>query len=199
MDSGLEEIPILARSDNDRVVRRVLGHYDAPAFIRRARRVQEALDSLLVSCRQQREQWLRMPRLHLGVLKGLASDWHRLRPWLIDDDQLVLLRDLETELAPQLRLKIEPTSSGRMLHRVLRTLRDSLETFNRRWLEFLATFDLTSVNEARDGYNRYYLLEKECAMRSVRLARQGFKRLESLTIGELMTMLPILPIPKLID
>jgi hypothetical protein len=180
MDSGLEEIPILARSDNDRVVRRVLGHYDAPAFIRRARRVQEALDSLLVSCRQQREQWLRMPRLHLGVLKGLASDWHRLRPWLIDDDQLVLLGELETELT-------------------LRALTESLETFNRRWLKFLATIDLTSVNEARDGYNRYYLLEKECAMRSVRLARQGFKRLESLTIGELMTMLPILPIPKLID
>jgi len=74
-----------------------------------------------------------------------------------------------------------------------------LETFNRRWFDFLPTVDLTAVNEARDGYNRYYLLEKECAMRSPRLARQGFERLECFTIGELMTMLPILPIPKLID
>jgi hypothetical protein len=86
-----------------------------------------------------------------------------------------------------------------MLPRTLRTLRESLETFNRRWLDFLPTVDMTPVNEARDGYNRYYLLEKECAMRSPRVARQGFERLESFTISELMKMLPILPIPKLID
>jgi len=81
----------------------------------------------------------------------------------------------------------------------LRALRESLATFNRRWLEFLPTIDLTSVNEARDGYNRYYLLEKECATRSPRLARQGFQRLELFTVQELTAMLPILPIPKLIE
>jgi len=193
------DIPVLARNDDDRVAQRVLGHYDAPAFIHRARRVQEALDHLLTRCRQQREQWLRMPRLHLGMLKSLAGDWQRLQPWLVNEDQINLLRELETELAPRLQTKIEPTTSARLLQRSLRTLRDSLETFNRRWLDFLPTVDLTAVNKARDGYNRYYLLEKECAMRSPRLAWQGFKRLESFTIGELMTMLPILPIPKLID
>jgi len=133
------------------------------------------------------------------MLKSLAGDWHRLQPWLLDEDQIVLLRELEIELAPRLRIRIEPTSSERKLQQALRVLRDNLETFNRRWLDFISTVDLTQVNEARDGYNRYYLLEKECAMRSPRLARQGFERLECFTIGELMTMLPILPIPKLIN
>jgi hypothetical protein len=195
----LVDIPVLARNDNDRVAQRVLGHYDAPAFIRRARRVQEALDLVLSRCRQQRDEWLMMPRLRLGMLRALAGDWHRLQPWLANKDQLVRLQDLEKELTPRLRVRIESTPSGRKLQRALRALRDSLETFNRRWVNFLSTVDLTSVNKAREGYNRYYLLEKECAMRSPRMARQGFKRLESFTIGELMTMLPILPIPKLID
>src|SRR5260370_39468181 len=127
-----------------------------------------------------------MRRFNIGMLKGLAGDWLRLQSWLTNEEQVVRLRELETELAPRLRTKIEPTSSRRMLQRSLRTLRDSLETFNRRWVNFLPTVDLTSVNKARDGYNRYYLLEKERAMRSPRLARQGFKGLESFTIGELM-------------
>ncbi len=190
---------ILNHNDDNRLIQHVLGHYDAPAFIRRARRVQEALDHLLTRCRQQRDQWLTMPRLRLGILRNLAGDWHRLRPWLLDEDQIVLLRELEIELAARLRIRIEPTSWERKLQRSLRALRESLATFNRRWLEFLPTIDLTSVNEARDGYNRYYLLEKECATRSPRLARQGFQRLELFTVQELTAMLPILPIPKLIE
>ena len=91
-----------------------------------------------------------MPRLHLGMLKSLAGDWQRLQPWLVNEDQINLLRELETELAPRLQTKIEPTTSARLLQR------------------FLPTVDLTAVNKARDGYNRYYLLEKECAMRSPR-------------------------------
>jgi hypothetical protein len=194
----MEDVPILSRNDDNRLVQRVLGLYDAPAFIRRAGRVQEALDHLLASCRRQRDQWLTMPRLHLGMLRDLAGDWHRLLPWLIDEEQVVLLEELEIELAPRLRIRIEPTSSGRKLQRALWALRESLETFNRRWLDFLPSVDLTPVNEARNGYNCYYLLEKECAMRSARLARQGFKRLDFFTTSELMKLLPPLPIPELI-
>ena len=194
----MDEMVILGRSDEHRFVQRVLGHYDAPAFIRRARLVQETLDHLLARCWQQRDQWLAMPRLHLGLLKGLSGEWSRLRPWLLDDDQIVILQELESELSPQPRVRVEATSSGRILQRALRTLHESLQAFNRRWLDFLRAVDLAAVNEARDGYNRYYLLEKECAVRSARLARQGFKRLGSFTLEELMTVLPTLPIPKLI-
>ena len=149
--------------------------------------------------RQQRDQWLAMPRLHLGLLKGLSGEWSRLRPWLLDDDQIVILQELESELSPKLRARVEATSSTRILQRALRTLHESLQAFNRRWLDFLRAVDLTPVNEARGGYNRYYLLEKECAVRSGRLARQGFMRLEPFTMDELMKTLPDLPIPKHIE
>jgi hypothetical protein len=79
----------------------------------------------------------------------------------------------------------------------VRELAESLERFNRRWLEFLRGVDVGPVNELRDGYNRYYLLEKECALRSPRLARQGFTRLEPLTVAELTALLPPLPVPQL--
>jgi hypothetical protein len=64
---------------------------------------------------------------------------------------------------------------------------------------FLHTVNVTPVNELRAAYNRYYLLEKECALRSVRLARQGFRRLEPLTVEELALLLPLLPVPELND
>jgi hypothetical protein len=64
---------------------------------------------------------------------------------------------------------------------------------------FLANVDLTAVNELREGYNRYYVLEKECAVRSARIARQGFTPLPPLTHDELMSQFPLLPVPRLRD
>jgi len=174
-----------------------LGNYDAPAFVRRAQRVDEALDHLLANCWRQRDQWLMIPRLRLGLLGALAGEWEQLRPMLADDAQVDLLQELEMELSPRLRVKIEPTTSERKLERALGDLRESLEIFNRRWQAFLATVDRVRVNESREAYNRYYLLEKECALRSPLLARQGFRRLPSFTVNELTTLLPVLPIPKL--
>jgi len=193
----VDAVPL--RNDEHRIMQRFLGQYDAPAFIRRARRVQEALDLVLARCRRQRDEWLMMPRLRLGMLRALAGDWSRLQPWLADEDQLVLLQNLEKELTPRLRVTIEPTSSKRRLQRALISLQESLEIFNSRWLDFLPTVDLTPVNEAREGYNRYYLLEKECAVRSPRLARMGFQRLNPMTLEELQTILPSLPAPRLVS
>jgi hypothetical protein len=102
-------------------------------------------------------------------------------------------------LDPQLRLPVEPTSSTRKLRRTLGELVESVERFNQHWLAHLETVDLTRVNELRDGYNRYYVLEKECALRSPRLARLGFRRLEPLTREELTALLPSLPVPRLQD
>jgi hypothetical protein len=55
------------------------------------------------------------------------------------------------------------------------------------------------VNEARDGYNRYYVLEKECAIRSALLARRGFCRLEPFTLEQLAALVPELPVPRLAE
>lgn len=54
-----------------------------------------------------------------------------------------------------------PTTSSRALRRALRELTESIERFNQRWQEFLQGVDVSHVNELRDGYNRWYVLEKE--------------------------------------
>jgi hypothetical protein len=104
------------------------------------------------------------------------------------------LQDLYSTLDPQLRVTVEPTCSPRVLYRALRELAESAERFNRRWREFLEKMDLSKVNEMREGYNRHYLLEKECALRSPRLARQGFAPLAPATLEELTRSLPSLPV-----
>jgi hypothetical protein len=195
----VDEIAILGRDDERHSVKRFLAQYDVPAYVRRARQVEEAFEQLLRQCQQQREELLTMVRTRIGVVQALAGGWEVLRPWLKDENQISSLRHLHNVLRPQPRFPPGPTSSMRVLRRALHELCESIHHFNRRWQGFLQTVDLTTVNELRDGYNRYYLVEKECALRSARLARQGFRRLEHLTVDELAVLLPPLPVPQLAD
>jgi hypothetical protein len=183
--------------DENRTANQLVAHYDAPAFVRRAQRVQGLFEQILASCRKQRDEWLEMVRIRLGLLHALAGDWAALSPLLADDGQLEALRELHTALAPQLRSVVEPTTSARALRQALAELNESIERFNHRWHVFLAQVDLTALNAGREGYNRYYLLEKECALRSPNLARQGFRRLEPFSHAELAALLPPLSVPRL--
>jgi len=83
-----------------------------------------------------------------------------------------------------------------LLRKALRELVESIEHFNRRWLPYLQTVDATAVNELRERYNQFYLLEKECAFRSARLAGHGFRRLKPITLETLAGLLPPLPVPR---
>jgi hypothetical protein len=192
----VDDLPILGR-DEHKIFKQVLGQYDVPAYVRRARQVQDGYDQLIGRCRRQRDEWLLMVRIRLGTLGALAADWVRLRPCLADEEQVLTLARLHADLEPRLRVPVTPTFSARKLRQALRELADSIERFNRRWHEFLPTVDLTWVNALREGYNRYYLLEKECAVRSARVARQGFHRLPPLTVADLFAVLPPLPVPLL--
>jgi hypothetical protein len=174
----------------------LMGLFDAPAYIRRARAVDDALAYLLGKARQVREEWLGMARLRLGVLHALAGDWSAVRPWLADDDQVQVLESLRVMLAPRLRLPPEPTRSPRALRHALKELLASLERFNVRWAEYLPKVDVTHVNELREGYNRHYVLEKSCALRSDRLAKLGFEPRAPLDLAELQRHLPLLPVPR---
>lgn len=193
----MDEISIYGRDDGHQLLKRFAAQYDVPAYVRRARQVQEEFDGLVQRCRRQRDEWLRLPRIRLGLLRGMAGGWEPLQPLLADGTQLAILEQLHDALRPQLRHVVTRTTSLRSLRRVLRELCESLQLYNQRWQGFLARVDLSRVNQLRDGYNRYYLLEKECAMRSPHLARQGFQRLEPLTLNELFALLPLLPIPQL--
>jgi hypothetical protein len=190
----LDEIHTLAREDARDAYRQFLAQHGAPAYVRRALQVEEAFEQLVRRCQQQRDEWLLMVRLRLAMLRALAGDWAILRPSLADDEQVRVLNELWEMLQPTLRLGIAPTSSVRKLRRALAELNESIELFNSRWQAFLAGVDLGHVNALRDGYNRYYLLEKECAMRSPRLARQGFKPMAPLTTDDLARVLPLLPV-----
>jgi len=192
----VDDAPIRGRGESQ-IFQQFLARYDVPAYVRRARQVQDELDYLVARCRQKRDEWLVLVRIRVGQLQALAGDWSRLGPWLADADQVRVLHELHALLSPRLRLPLGPTSSGRALRRALREVSESIQRFNQRWREFIPTVDLSRVNEARDGYNRYYLLEKECAVRSARLARQGFRRLEPMTTDELAALLPPLPVPRM--
>jgi len=195
----MEDVPIAGHDQADQLFKRFLAQYDVPAYVRRAQQVEDAYDQLVARCRQQREQWLTFVRTRLGRLHALAGSWDRLEKCLANEKELHMLQRLHADLAPQLRLPVLRTSSDRVLRRAVMELTESIERFNRRWHEFLKKIDLTQVNELRAGYNRYYLLEKECAMRSARLARQGFVLLSPLSVDELAALLPALPVPRLRD
>jgi len=192
----MNEQPLASRGDDDRVFQKVMANF-VPAYIRRARGVQEAFDALIAQCRRQREEWLMMATIRLGTLRGLAGSWERLRPWLANPEPIRVLETLWDELNPRLEIRIEQTTSDRKLRLVLSVLVTDLEEFNRRWSAFVPTVDLTHVNQLREGYNLFYVLEKECAVRSHAIARQGFHPLPPATPAEIFARLPLLPVPLL--
>jgi hypothetical protein len=191
----VSDIPIPSRDDRQ-AFNEVLAHYDGPAYVRRARRVQGAYDGLLDECRRQRDEWLTLVRVRLGTLRALAGDWPALAPHLADDEQTRLLEELHAALDPHLRVPVEPTTSARALRQALDELTESIERFNRRWVEYLRGLDLAALNAERADYNRYYVLEKECLVRSPHVARQGFRPLEPLTHDSLLAVLPPLTVPR---
>jgi hypothetical protein len=194
----MESVPFTGEPEGPEF-QQLLASFDVPAFIRRARGVQEALGHLLARCRAQRDEWLKMTKLLVGRLHALAGDWSALRPLLADDEQFAVLESLRVILAPKLRVPPPPTTSVRVLRPTLRELVNSLERFNARWQPYLEQVDRTTINELREGYNRYYVLEKACALRSDRLARIGFEPMAPLTVAELAEHLPLLPVPRLAE
>jgi hypothetical protein len=184
--------------DTDLFEKKVLGRFDAPAFIRRARAVENALEALLRQCRGQRDLLALTPRLRIGRLRLLAGgDWGSLRLLLADDDQTAVLQALHDELRPVLRMPVPATTSMAKLRRALRELVAGVVACNHRWEEHLVAVDRSAVDAAREAYNRYYLLEKECVVRSPAVARMGYRPLGPLTLDELRGLLPPLPVPRL--
>jgi hypothetical protein len=168
--------PVRFSSDPDALAAYVLGRFDAPAFIRRARNVAEAYEILLERCRRRREELLREVRRALAALQG------------INVDVSALAAALGTvEASPVSLLK------PRQIRQAARELAAAVERFNQRWLDYLKGVNLSDVNCLRDGYNRYYVLEKECALRSAALAQIGFQPLPVLCAEDLAVLFPVLP------
>jgi hypothetical protein len=180
----------IAIGDDDRnLLMQLVARYEPPAYIRRARRVEVAYEAVIERCRRQRSEWLAGVRLHLKALDAAASD-EDLRTrfgnaTMAAIESLRLEAGIDRQAAEYLRL--------RSLHSLLRYLRSSVARFNRRWSAFLDQVDLSELNRLRDGYNRFYMLEKECAVGSIRLAAATYRRLEPMTHHELRGQFPLLP------
>ena len=84
----MDEVPIPGVGDNKDSFKLFQALYDAPAYVRRAREVEGAYERLLQRCRKQRDDWLPMVKLRLGVVKARAGEWAALGPCLADGDQL---------------------------------------------------------------------------------------------------------------
>src|SRR5947209_7892712 len=136
----MHELPP-AREDDDRhLFQKLLGFYDAPAFVRRVKRIEDAERALNEHLHKKRDENLTMVRLRVGQLRALAGAWDALRPFLASDGSLDLLRELHDALKPELRLPLEPTRSRRALRGALIELAEAIESFNRRWQKYLAEF-----------------------------------------------------------
>ncbi len=192
----MDEVPPAEIGSENRDTLQMMGLFDAPAYIRRARGMEEAYALLLARCREVRGEMLSMPRLRLGTLHALAGGWGALAPLLSADDIDALAR-AHAELAPVLKLPPAPTGSIWRLRAALDEVIASNTRFNQRWMKYMAGVDLSEVNRLRDGYNRHYVVEKACALRSDLLARHGFEPMPPLTLDDLLALMPPLPVPAM--
>src|SRR5947209_7956154 len=105
--------------DDRRIFQKLLGFYDAPAFVRRVKRLEEAERILTEHLADKRADSLSMVRLRVGQLRALAGSWDALRPLLATERSLAELRSLHEALQPVLRLPPKATQSRRALRRAL--------------------------------------------------------------------------------
>ena len=83
------------------------------------------------------------------------------------------------------------------MSRSARRLIVSFERFNERWENFIDRLSLERVNQLRDNYNRYYVIEKECAVRSLQTAQRGFELMKPASLGEIRKLFPLLAVPQI--
>jgi hypothetical protein len=194
----MDELLCAPGDQESRLRMMVAAQYDAPAYVRRARAVEGAFQDLTERCRRQRDEWLFGVRFHLAELRAGVDSWAALSDLLAGETDIRVLRELHAEAGdPEFAMTGPTTTAGR--RRALRRLRASIARFNRRWAAFLETIDLGQINRLRDGYNRFYLLEKECAVGPGRLLTYGYRRLSPLTTADLFERLPPLPDVRLVE
>lgn len=163
--------------------------FDTPSYMRRSRSVQAEWNAVKSACERRRAQWLEMPLLRLAQLRqAVAGQWAAVPGLSAVGSQLQTLYDTHQ---PQLAVPVEPdlqSASSRLL-----LLQDSFARFNRRWRKFVQDYDLSVLNRLRRDYNEFYLLEKECAMISPKIARRGFTPLDAAGPQDLLREFPLLP------
>lgn len=190
-DGPMETLLLPTTSGGRDVAQLVLAGYDAPAFIKRARQVALAYDDLLIALGKRRAEGLAPVRDALEEVFHLAGSWPAAEVHLRDG-----LADLVAQVVPRPLPEHPPVAAWRVRWALADLVR-AIERFNADWADHLDGVDLTEINRLRDGYNRYYVVEKECVVRNAVVAAAGFRPLPPVTVEHLGGLFPPLPVPRL--
>lgn len=174
----------------DPETRQLLGMFDLPAFARRGQELDSALSRLHVRCGRQRAERLDMVHLRLRQWAAAVEGPEAWRGVFAEP-----LDALWEQAGAPLAVWGRAIATARRRRAIGRDLIGSAERFNRRWDAFLSGIQLDAINTLVDHYNRYYLLEKECVLRSTRLASRLYTPRTQVTVATLRDQYPPLPIP----
>lgn len=177
------------RSAEQEDARRLLGHFDSPAYLRRALAVQDAIETHHRRLLKQREEWLAGIRWRQRSL----TEWLRVgRAHSFSTAQVRAIARLSEAILGEVGEPRAPSTSWRPAS-LYRDLDAAIDRFNGRWNRHVAVFNTDEVNRLIDGYNRHYVFEKECAVGSAVIAARGFVPLERWTRESILRRFPLLP------
>lgn len=171
----------------DPEMRQLLGMFDVPAFARRGQELEFTLSRLHERLVRERNSMLDMVRVRIRQWSRVAVS--------PDDGRTVhkiAVSEWLVESGAEAPVWSATQGPDRKRSVAAKELVASVERFNRRWSRFLDELPVDRFNAMIDGYNRYYLLEKECAFGSARLAARSFRPHERLTPEVLRGMHPLL-------
>ncbi|MEM9646076.1 MAG: hypothetical protein AAF989_13895 [Planctomycetota bacterium] len=167
---------------------------EEPAFVRRAKSVDDSWHQLVNRCRHEQEERLHWPRLRFAALRRrVQGDWQRLKKHLQDPSELDRLARLDAEWEPLCvsAQEVPWTDWG-----ALRDFVDSALRFNAAWDRYLNQLDLEKTNQVRRDFNEYFPLEKECAFGGM-TGMQPFQPLPMVSRAEVGDLFPLLNVPRL--
>jgi hypothetical protein len=182
--------------DNFRLFQKVNAAFDTPAFCRRGATVELAWETLHARCQDQRREFLEIPQLRLATFCALIEGTTHVPLSVISDADRRTLEVLNREWEYRLKVKVFPAKTEQQLRSPFRAVLQSFLRFNQRWQRYITSIDLTGINDLRDNYNRFYVIEKECALWSAKLAQKGFVPLNPIRPEDLFAEFPLLPVPS---
>ncbi len=193
---------------------------EEPAFLRRAKAVEEDWAALMARCLARREEMLRWARMRLADLeRNVVGDWARLAPLLADARQAELLAATYDGWKPQMPAYVTgKAASGKVgagrssvggpggvrssspwatVRSSLVAFVETVQRFNEAWDKFLASVDLSEINRQRADYNKYYPIEKSAAFDTQDIERLGFTPMEMATVDDLRAKMPPVDVPAI--
>lgn len=174
-----------------REIQTLLGLFDTPAYVKRGLTMQAAIARFEGQCQSRRNEWLEGVRMRLRSWNA-ASDFKPAFVGSLGARIVERIRQMNEQLLadePATSSWAKPTSAAA----AWKDLLESVERFNQRWSKFAEANDASQVNRLIDGYNRYYVIEKEFAIRSSTLAQRGFQPIALVTPAWILDRFPLLP------